>query len=52
VSTTPRQDYISAVLTAYTELPDTPRSARPSDRTLAAQLYDRDRSAPPKARHF
>jgi len=37
-----RSSYVRAVLAAYTELPDTPDRARPPDRTLAAQLYDRE----------
>lgn len=38
----PRRDYVRAVLAAYLELPDTPDRPRPPDRTLAAQLYDRE----------
>ncbi len=37
-----RSSYIRAVLAAYVELPDTPDRPRPPDRTLAAQLFDRD----------
>lgn len=36
-----RRAYIQAVLTAYLELPDTPTRARPPDRRLAGQFFDR-----------
>lgn len=37
-----RPDYVRAVLAAYVALADTPDRPRPPDRTLAAQLYDRE----------
>lgn len=36
-----RRAHIQAILSAYLELPDTPTRARPPDRRLAGQLYDR-----------
>lgn len=37
----PRHAYVAAVLSAYLQLPDTPTRARPLDRRLAGQLFDR-----------
>jgi len=42
MSEDPRREYVRAVLAAYVELGDTPDRARPADRALAAQLFDRE----------
>ena len=36
-----RPGYVRAVLTSYSDLPDTPSLCRPPDRALAKQLFDR-----------